>query len=108
QVSVIHGVSPSSTVSVRFSEPMDPKSVQAFDTFEMRRIGQPAALVLFTNIVGAVSSSLDIKDFTFTPTVPLTHQQGFPERYDVLLTGGINGTVDLAGQPLVFNLPPLQ
>jgi hypothetical protein len=104
------GVNPQTSVSVLFSEPMDPASVQAFDSFEIHRteLGTP---ILQRKIVGRVVPSLDLRKFTFVPTLPFTHAAGSSENYDVVLfsddnpLGADTGIVDLAGNAIEELLP---
>jgi hypothetical protein len=93
-----------STVTVFFSEPIDPGSVQAFDTFRIKRAA-PQPSTLEVNIVGSVIPSLDLQSYTFAPSLPLTHVQGVSEGYQFDVVGGPNGIVDLAGNPLAVDLP---
>jgi hypothetical protein len=103
------GVVPDATVTVAFSEPMDPSTVQAFDTLTLINdlptpIPAPKT-PLFLNVVGHVVASLDLKDFTFEPELPLNHVQGSAEKYFVDVVSGAAGVTDLAGNPLLNALP---
>lgn len=109
------GVSPNASLSVRFSEPMDPASISGFERFFVTRItNAPPVLPPFTaslgsTVVGSVQPSLDLREFTYTPQLPFgrdaaLNPQG--EDYLVTLTGGANGVIDLAGRPLADALPP--
>jgi hypothetical protein len=86
------------SITVRYSEPMDPASVSAFDSFTITRTSGGTPLT--QNIVGTVTPSLDLREFTFFPTLPLTHQSGATESYRVTVLGGTAGTIDLAGNAL--------
>jgi hypothetical protein len=104
------GINPQTSVSVLFSEPMDPASVQAFDSFQiLRTVGGTA--VLQRKIVGRVVPSLDLRKYTFVPTLPFTHTTGSSETYDVVLFSQVNtlgadrGIVDLAGNAIEDLLP---
>lgn len=90
-------------ISVSFSEPMDPGSVQAFNTFAVTRTTVGAGLQ--QNVIGVISPSVDLQAFAFVPSAPLSHVQGVSESYLFDLIGGTSGVVDLAGNPLVFDLP---
>jgi hypothetical protein len=93
-------VSTDSTVILRFSEPMDPLTVKPFDSFMLTRT---ATLPPTYNqiIVGAVTASADLREFTFTPTLPLTHVAAATETYYVTVTSDATGPTDLAGNPVL-------
>lgn len=114
-------VAPDASVSIRFSEPMDPASLTAFDTFTLTRydrlytdvMGDPIdtnAATLPTNpplyrnfVVGRVSASPDLREFRFRPTLPLAHAVGVSEAVYVTLRapiGALPGVRDLAGNGL--------
>ena len=97
------GVSPTSSVRLRFSEAMDAKTVQAFDTFEVLRRAGGAPLE--ENVVGDIAPAVAAQEFLFRPTLPLDHQQGSAERYRVVLESGLSGVLDLSGNPLEAGLP---
>jgi len=89
-------------ILVRFSEPMDPKSLRPFDTFRLVR-GVLGTEVLPTNlVVGDVLDSLDLREFAFTPSLPLATQNGLI--YQVQLRSGSDGITDLAGNSLADGL----
>ncbi|MBL8862674.1 MAG: hypothetical protein JNK02_11765 [Planctomycetes bacterium] len=115
-------VATDSTVSIRFSEPMDPSSVTAFDTFTLTRYDRgytdvpadpidtnpqtlPTVAPKYRNfVVGRVSASPDLREFRFLPTLPLNHAVGVSEAVYVTLvapTAGRPGIRDLAGNGLV-------
>lgn len=97
------GVSTSTQVLVRFSEPMDPSSMSPFDNLFVVR-GDSNTVVFPTNlIVGKLSVSTDLKEFTFNPSLPLPHGTNTPEIYHVR----VSGPTDLAGNALVNVLPPI-
>ena len=92
------GLPPATSVSLRFNEPMDPSSVQPFDTFLVSRVvGDPNPEEI---VVGEVSVSPDARRFDFTPVLPLDHTIGTAEEYFVQLDDTAEGIRDLAG-----NLP---
>src|SRR5262249_55626959 len=102
------GVASASSVVVSFSEPMDPGSVQAFDTFPISYdpTNLPTgASPLMRKVVGHISPSLDLREFSFVPELPLRHVQGSTELFTVDLAGGATGVTDLAGNALVAALP---
>ncbi|MBK8178497.1 MAG: Ig-like domain-containing protein [Planctomycetes bacterium] len=103
------GVVPNSTITIRFSEPMDPASISGFETFAVTRISNANSVVPLGNtIVGVVQPSLDLKEFTYSPQVPFERVPGaFPagEEYRLTLVGGANGAIDLSGKPITDVLP---
>ena len=88
-------VSPDSQIIVRFSEPMDPGSLQPFDTFTLTRTQINPGITDF--VVGEVQASSDLKEFRFVPSLPLTHSLGSTETYYIDLGAGGLGVTDLAG-----------
>ncbi len=93
--------------TVRFSEPMDPASVKPFDSFMHVRGGQQAPVASDTLVVGEIRRSLDLKEFTFTPTLLYAHDLASRSFYHVRIpsTGGVT---DLAGNELRSELPPIE
>jgi hypothetical protein len=91
-------IQPNSQVVLRFSEPMDPASVSPFSSFRVQTKTDPTP---YEVIVGEVSSTGDLKEFTYTPVLPFRHENGAVEQYFVALTGGETGITDLAGNPPV-------
>ncbi len=88
-------VAPGSQAILRFSEPMDPATVKPFDTFIFQRVAvNPSPLEI---VVGEVVPSGDVKEFTYTPVLPLNHSEGTDETYFITLVGGDGGISDLAG-----------
>lgn len=95
------GVSTSAEILVRFSEPMDPASISPFDNFYVVR-GDSNSQISATNlIVGDLTLSTDLKDFTFSPLQALPHDTNTAETYHVRITG----PTDLAGNALAASLP---
>jgi hypothetical protein len=95
-------VSTSAQVLVRFSEPMDPATVSAFDTFVIGRGAGTGTLPTAPNtVIGEIISSPDLKSFAFVPALPFAHTQGMTETYHVRLFL----PRDLAGNLLVLQLP---
>lgn len=108
----VAGLSPSSLLALQFSEPMDPASLTAFDSLTLTR--QPAnpgndpPLPTSAYVVGSVGQSLDLRDFSFVPDLPLAHAIGDAESYYLRLAPGVDGPTDLAGNPLAFQLPEVE
>lgn len=88
-------VSPDAQVVIRFSEPMDPASLQPFDSFTVTRSPSNPGLTDF--VVGEVTASADLKEFRFVPRLPLSHAVGSAETYYVNLIASGAGVTDLAG-----------
>ncbi len=96
------GVTTSTQVLVRFSEPMDPGSVTPFDSFMVGRgVAGPTPPTSPNIVVGKVLSSPDFRTFTHTPVLPLEHNQGTADPYHVR----VFRPQDLAGNDLVRQLP---
>lgn len=121
-------VATDSTVAIRFSEPMDPSSLTAFDTFTLTRYDRgytdvnadpvdtdpeslPTAAPLYRNfVVGRVTASTDLREFRFRPLLPFTHAVNVSEAVYVTLRApstGVPGVRDLAGNGLAvtFDTP---
>lgn len=98
------GLATQMVATVKFSEPMDPASVQAFDTFTITRTGAGLS-ALRKNVIGTLAPSQDLRDYTFQPTLPLRHSQGTAESFQLDVVGGTSGVRDLAGNPLLNSLP---
>jgi hypothetical protein len=89
-----------SSIVLRFSEPMDPTTVRAFDSFILKRVqGTPG----FRDYVPArVTPSADLHQFTLTPALPLTHKtQGTADTYYITVSNDATGPTDLAGNPVI-------
>ncbi|MCY3003134.1 MAG: Ig-like domain-containing protein [Planctomycetota bacterium] len=100
--SVGTGISTTATFSLRFSEPMDPTRLNAFDSFQLLYgIVTPA---LQGQVVGQVAASGDLTRYTFQPSQRLRHVNGSTETFRVNLPTGASGPVDLAGNPVDFAL----
>ena len=87
-------IDPNSQVVLRFTEPMDPATLQPFDQFTVQRVElDPSPLDI---VVGRVNPSTDLKEFAYTPLLPFNHTAGSEEPYFITLLreGGIT---DLAG-----------
>ncbi len=103
------GVAPDSTITVRFSEPMDPASVSGLESLAVTRVTNASPIQLLgKTIVGTVQPSPDLREFTYTPVLPFERNPlSFPagEEYKLALLGGPNGVHSLSGQPLADSLP---
>jgi len=97
------GVEPTANLRVRFSEPMDPSSITAFDTFMVT--SKPVDPLPSDVVVGRVLESADLQTFTFSPVLPFPHDEGTSELYTFDMNQGSRVAVDLAGNPLGSTLP---
>ncbi|MFT7677082.1 MAG: hypothetical protein ACI8QC_001059 [Planctomycetota bacterium] len=105
----------SASMGVRFSEPMDVTSVTAFDSMLLTRKDPNAGILAsFDYVVGTIGQTQGLRDFSFTPDLPLAHDKdlGTPlENYylSVLASGDPLGTAptDLAGNALAASPGPL-
>ncbi len=95
------GVAPETKILVRFSEPMDPTSISPFDDFYVVTGDSNTPVNSSNLVVGRLTTSDDLKDFTFNPILPVKHEQGTAEAYHVR----IDGPTDLAGNALAESLP---
>ena len=98
----VTGIDPFATVTVRFSEPMDPSSLTAFDSLTLTRSAVPPSGLISTDqfVIGRVGQTADLRDFTFQPDLPLSHVLGASESYFVALATGQFAPRDLAGNSL--------
>ena len=101
------GVSSDARVQLRFSEPMDPATLTAFDNFPLLRVNPSSSTPTARDyVIGAVSASPDLKTFTFTPVVNFKHTLGSSnDRFYVNVASGATGPLDLAGNPIASALP---
>jgi hypothetical protein len=107
-------VSPTASLLMRFSEPLDPATVRPFDTFYIARTAivdaeqttGPTAPQLPDLIPGQIVPSPDFQEFRFVPSVRFSHSVGSAESYYLNLVSGLtSGIVDLAGNGLE-SVPP--
>ncbi len=92
------GLDKSSSFSLLFSEPMDPRRVSAFDTLQLLYGFTTPSMQ--SQVTGQISASSDLTRYTFLPSLPLRHAAAGTETYRVNLPTGTNGPVDLAGNGL--------
>jgi hypothetical protein len=101
-----NGIDPTASLSLRFSEPMDPTTVGPFDSMMVSRNATLASLTYRDFAMGEVVPSADNRQFTFQPALPgLAHDLGTSETYYLHLRS--DGTSpfsmrDLAGNALDF------
>jgi hypothetical protein len=89
---------------LRFSEPMDPDSLDALETF-MLHDGSGANAT--GTVVSGVSAGPDGASFDLVPLVPLAHASGEAERYVLELASAARQATDLAGNELRDELAPI-
>lgn len=95
------GVSAASEIVLRFSEPMDPASLRAFDSFRVLRGPIPTVPVVTAQdiVVAEVRASASLQQFRLVPRLPLDNTGG--REYRVELPVRLDGVRDLTGAPLV-------
>jgi hypothetical protein len=93
-------VSNQATVSVRFSEPIDPDSMRAFETFTLSYGTNIPTSPIKRQVTGAIAAATDLTEFTFTPALPLKHSAAVADNYKVDLNSSAVGITDLAGNPM--------
>lgn len=101
-------VSPEARLVVRFSEPMDPSTLGAFDELQLLKGRPPLTATATNSVVATVSSSGDLREHVLAPLLPLEHNAGATEPFTLLLAGGADGPTDLGGNPLERTLPPIE
>jgi hypothetical protein len=101
-------VSPRSEVSVRFSEPMDPRSFD-LDTLQIVRGSRTVPADPRNIVIGTIVPGIDLRDFTFTPALPFAHL-GNGEIYTARVRSDrlgrpARGATDLSGNTLAVPFP---
>ncbi|MBK7643520.1 MAG: hypothetical protein IPJ19_10825 [Planctomycetes bacterium] len=101
------GVSSDARVIVRFSEPMDPTTLTAFDNMPLLRVDPSTNTPTARDyVIGEVDRSPDLKEYSFTPVINFKHTIGSSnDRYWLNVASGAVGPVDLAGNPIGDALP---
>jgi hypothetical protein len=89
------GLSEGSQFVVRFSEPMNPASVDPFDTLRLVRGNSSTPPGPFSLVVAEAVGSGDLRTFRSRPRLPLA--RGVTGEYHLELVGGAGGLTDLAG-----------
>lgn len=102
-------VATDSAVILRFSEPMDPVSLNSFETMTVTSFDPSTTTANpergFT--VGRVTPSSDGQEFRLEPSLPFRHTSGLTEQYWVNVPRTDAGPLDLAGNKLASALPPV-
>ncbi len=104
------GIHTSATYTLRFSEPMDPSSLTAFDSVTVTRKPVPLdedddPLLSSDYVVGNLNQSADLQAFTYAADLPLAHETGTSEAYYLSLASAGTSPTDLAGNPLADEVP---
>jgi hypothetical protein len=101
------GVKANAQVLLRFSEPMDPSTVSAFDNMPVLRVDPGISTPTARDyVIGAVTPSADLKEFKFTPVIEFKHTVGSSnDRYWLNVGSGAAGPTDLSGRPISNALP---
>ena len=94
------GVAAESEVVVRFSEPMDPASFRAFDSFRVLRGPIPTVPVVTAQdiVVGEVRAAANLQEFRLAPRLPFDNTAG--REYRLELAARLDGVRDLTGAPI--------
>lgn len=92
------GLATASEFRLRFSEPMDPSSLDPFGSFRAVRGDKPADAE--NTVVAAIQPSVDLTRADLVPTLPLAHEMGDPTAYRLEVQAGSAGPRDLAGNAL--------
>jgi len=90
---------------LRFSEPMDPASL---DPLETVRLFSGSEATATSTVVGRLRGTQEATTFLFEPILPLDHVQGTSESYSFEFLGGPEGPSDLSGNALESSLPTLE
>ncbi|MBL8899481.1 MAG: Ig-like domain-containing protein [Planctomycetes bacterium] len=102
-----NGVDPTASISLRFSEPMDPTTISPFDSMMVSRNPNLATLTYREFAMGEVVPSPDNRQFTFQAAAPgLAHDLGTSETYYLHLRADQQSPFsmrDLAGNALDFD-----
>lgn len=107
----LEGIRPDARITMRFSEPMDPSALTAFDSIILTRSPLPS----FGNppssdfVVGRLAPGSNLRDVTFIPDSALAHEAGESEEYFLTLAaeGAFAPPRDLAGN-IVSGLPSVR
>jgi len=93
------GIASDARVRVRFSEPMDPDTFRAFDTFRVLRGAESdQPLGARDMVVGVVRAEQNLQEFSFLARLPFSSAEG--DEYRCELVSGLAGVRDLSGTAL--------
>lgn len=107
------GVPYDAQVTLRFSEPMDPATFSAFDSYRVTRRPSTQTLNAYDYVIGSIAFAPDLREFRFQPLLPLSNVQQNPgasndpveNRYHLGMVSNVDdGLRDLNGNPLL-NVP---
>lgn len=97
-------------VTLRFSEPMDPSTFGAFDSFRVTRRPVTETLNAYDYVVGTIAFAPDLREFRFQPLLPFSNEDQSPggttdadnAEYHLSVVSSIDGGLrDLNGNPLL-------
>lgn len=100
------GVGNDASATIRFTQPMDPTTLEALGNFTVTRLS--AATGFEERVVGRVVPSVGLDEATFVPSVPFDHASGTSTTYRVSVLAGPNGPRSLSGAELADGLPPTE
>jgi len=94
------GIPLDARVLLRFSEPMNPDTFRAFDTFRVLRGGGEGQTEVRAQdlVIGAIRAERSLVDFSFLPRLPFSNEGSLDYRFE--LVGGLEGVTDLSGSAL--------
>jgi len=100
------GVDPEASLILSFSEPMDPLSARPFDSIVTVRGPESSQAEPDTLVVGRMQSSPGLREVSFVPSMPFSHQ-GEGAIYSLRVLG-TDGATDLSGNALADPLPIIE
>jgi hypothetical protein len=104
------GLATSSTVGMRFGEPLDARSALAYDALLLVRSGPlppPGSGTGYEPVLGDLVANVSATEWTVVPARPLAHAAGAPDAYVLQLGAGALAPRDLAGNLLSVTLAPV-
>lgn len=109
------GVSTSATITVAFSEPVNPERTEAFDGIQVIDPSIPDTNPLGRTTVGVVAASPSLTSHEFQPSLPFKHTSGASETMEYSIQSSFNpannqtqGVTDLAGNRIEELLPVVE
>lgn len=99
------GIQTDTFFTLRFSEPMDPTSLTAFDSLTIARSSFDPMVPTDSSdfVIGSIQQSSDRRDVTFFPRQLLSHLNGTAEPYFLRVADAVNDPfppTDLSGNPV--------
>jgi len=96
------GLLPEVQIGLRFSEPMDPASLDPFENLRLVRGGASVPVQSENIVVAQVGAGTDLRTFRLTPLLPLAYLTTGEYRLEL----SQSGLTDLAGNSLAAAPPP--